>query len=465
MKTAISIVYGLLGLNLLVLIHEFGHFLLARACGVIVESFSIGMGPILLHKKIKGTDYRLSLIPLGGYCGLKGQKDFEIAINEKKESIKSEKGSFYAIHPVKRILIAFAGPGFNFIFAIFAYMIIAMTGYSYYTSGNKIILANEIYPEMTSLAAEKGLKTGDKIIAINDKPTPYFNDIYENIAVNAKKQIKLTVERNDNLKSNSNENQIFDVEITPSLNKETGAGVIGIVSWTDPIIDEIEPGSSAEIAGLMQGDFILQINGKDIANTAEYKKNIYGQEKFDLTVLRNGKSVIIENVVPTEKNGNSVIGIIFHAEQVESKKFSFFPAIKQGIKEAGMNTALTIKSIALLFKGINITKAVSGPLRITVMLGDSAKEGFSEGFSAGLVNILTFLSIISISLFIMNLLPIPILDGGLILVSLIEAICNKKISPKFQYYIQFVGLAIILILFSFALFGDISYLINKIKGI
>ena len=115
----LSIIYGLLGLGFIVFIHELGHFIAAKIFGVTVESFSVGMGPILLHKTIKGTDYRLSLIPLGGYCGMKGQKDFQVALDEKLESIKGDKDSFYGIHPVKRAVIAFAGPFFNFLFAIF----------------------------------------------------------------------------------------------------------------------------------------------------------------------------------------------------------------------------------------------------------------------------------------------------------------------------------------------------------
>ena len=154
-----SIIYGLLGLGFIVFIHELGHFIAAKIFGVTVESFSVGMGPILLHKTIKGTDYRLSLIPLGGYCGMKGQKDFQVALDEKLDSIKGDKDSFYGIHPFKRAIIAFAGPFFNFLFAIFAFMIISMVGYSYYTSQNKIILANEIYPEMESVAAKTGLQT------------------------------------------------------------------------------------------------------------------------------------------------------------------------------------------------------------------------------------------------------------------------------------------------------------------
>ena len=456
-----TVIYGLLGLDILVIIHELGHFLVAKWCGVVVESFSVGMGPVLIHKTIRGTDFRLSLIPLGGYCGLKGQEDFQIALNEKAEQIKKEPGSFYSIHPLKRVLIAFAGPFFNFLFAVISCVIIAMIGYSYYTTSNKIILASEIYPEIHSVAKESGLKTGDRIIAIDGKETPYFTDIYEIIAVNAQKELNFTVERT-NEKTGSTET--LELKIVPDLNKETGSGVIGITSWTDSLIDEVLEDSPASKAGLNAGDIITKVDGIKVNNTAEYRKIVSEKESFSISVLRDGKEIDIEKIEPTKDNkGNKLIGIVFHAQKIDAKTYSFFPAIWQGTKEAVKNIQLTFKGIAMLFKGIDVTKAVSGPLRITVMLGDSAKDGFSAGFKEGVVTVLQFLSVISISLFIMNLLPIPILDGGLIVFALIEAIFKKGISPKIQYYIQFVGIAILLILFAVALFGDVSFLIDKFK--
>ena len=346
-----TIIYGLLGLGFIVFIHELGHFIAAKIFGVTVESFSVGMGPILLHKTIKGTDYRLSLIPLGGYCGMKGQKDFQIALDEKLDSIKGDKDSFYGIHPVKRAVIAFAGPFFNFLFAVFAFMIISMVGYSYYTSQNKVILANEIYPEMESVASEAGLQTGDKIIAINNKETPYFTDIYEAISVSANQEIDLTIERNK---------EIFDVKITPSLNKETGAGVLGIISWTDPLIDLIEENFPAQNAGLQVGDLILKINDSSIKNTVDYNKAIEDLDKFSMTVLRNGQEFFIPEVEPriikADKDENSqkaTVGIGFHAEKIKTKTYSFFPAIGNGFKEAVNTTWLSLKSLALLFQGVD----------------------------------------------------------------------------------------------------------------
>ena len=124
---------------------------------------------------------------------------------------------------------------------------------------------------------------------------------------------------------------------------------------------------------------------------------------------------------------------------------------------------LTFKSISLLFKGINLTNAVSGPVRITVMLGDTVQSGFSAGFRTGLVSTLNFLALISVSLFIMNLLPIPILDGGLVLFAVIEAIIRKPVHPKIMYYTQFIGIVFIFILLGIAVFSDANFIIKGIK--
>jgi RIP metalloprotease RseP len=253
-----------------------------------------------------------------------------------------------------------------------------------------------------------------------------------------------------------------------------------------PIINLLKMDKSEKVRAM------ISIDGKDISGneqllfvstqgiskrvSIEEFKNIRQNGKIAVTLKENDElytvkktsgeeEILIENIIPQKnsKENQTTIGIGFFAEKVHSKTYSFFPAIINGFVEAGKSTALTFKSLALLFQGIDLTKAVSGPLRITVMLGDTAKAGFSAGFSVGIVTVLNFLAIISISLFIMNLLPIPILDGGLILFALIEAITKKQISPRIQYYIQFIGVTFILILFIFAMFGDISYIINLFK--
>ena len=367
-------ILGILCLFFLILFHEFGHFLAAKLFGVKVESFSIGFGPILLHKTVKGTDYRLSLFPLGGYCGMKGEKDFQKAIEEDLDEIQADKDSLYGIHPVKRALIGFAGPFFNLIFAIICYSLIAGIGYTYSTYSNKIILANEIYPEIESVAASAGIKTGDKIIKVNNTNIPDFSTLIEEISTRPDEDITLTVDRNG---------EILTFSLHTQLDTKQGTGKIGVSADVETLIEK------------------------------------------------------------------------------ESERYSFFGAIIQGFKETYKSIILTFKSIAVLFKGVELKNAVSGPARVTDILGTTVQAGFSAGIRQGFVSMFSLMAIISISLFIMNLLPIPVLDGGLILIVIIELIIRKKIKPKIQYYIQFIGIAFIAILFFIGLSGDISYFINR----
>ncbi len=368
-----TVVYGLVFLCFLVFFHETGHFLLAKFFKVKVESFSIGIGPVLLHRNIKGTDYRLSLFPLGGYCGMKGEKDFSAALESGSSRIIADKDSLYGIAPLKRVLIIFAGPLFNFIFAVIAMTVVGMLGSEYYAPSAKIILADEIYPEVHSAARDAGMLTGDIIKTINGNRVNDFSDIFSYVSVCPDEDIVVTVERNE---------ELLDFKVHTDFDKDQGIGKIGVSSSLDSVDKRI----------------------------------------------------------------------------VEPLKF--FPAFFYGIRETCRLVFISFKTMKIIFMGTNLTKTVSGPARITTMLGNTVQTGFSEGAKTGFCYTLNFMALISISLFIINILPVPILDGGLILFSLIEFFAKKQISPKIQYYVQFIGLAFIGFLIVIGLFGDIQYFIS-----
>ena len=441
-----TFVYGIIGLGLIVIIHEFGHFFASKLMGVKVEAFSVGMGPVLCHKTVRGVDWRLSLLPIGGYCAMKGENAFQEALDSGAKEITGEPDSFYGVSPLKRAFIAFCGPFFNVVFAFIAFVIISLIGYSYYTTGNRVILANEVYPDMISVAGEAGLKTGDYIVSINNHDTPDFSEISQYISIHPDEDVVLHIER-DGTKS--------DIVVHTLLDTSTGAGKIGIVNWVDPVIESVTEGSIAAKAGLVSGDVITAADGVPVKNVATLSLMLEGKKDFTLTWLHDG---IEYSSVFQKESDDVILAVTFHVNHVHTKKYSLFGALLQGLKETGNMIGLTFKSIGLLFKGVDLSSAVSGPVRITKMLGDTAIEGFTSGFSTGVITVLNFLALISISLFIMNLLPVPILDGGLLLFALIEAGTRKKLHPKFLYYIQFVGLAFILGLFGIALFSDIRYL-------
>ena len=445
-----TIIYGIICLGLIVFVHELVHFIASRICCVTVESFSIGMGTILLNKTIKGTDYRLSLLPFGGYCGMKGESAFQDALDKKLPFIPKEEKSFYGVHPLKRAFIAFSGPAMNVIFAFIAFTIIALTGYTYYSADNRIILANEIIPNSYSAAQKAGLVTGDKIIAINDTPIRTFSEITEQIGTNPNENLKITVLR---------DNQQIDFFVPIILDKSSGTGKLGVMNWIDPIIANVEENSIAQKAGFLPGDKILSINEEPIKNTADIQKQLIDNTQLNFKILRNNDQNLKD--ISIIYNTKSNLGLQFSVPSHEASRYSLGPAIIQGIKETGNMISLTFKSLGLLFKGIDLKQAVSGPVRMTVMLGDTVKTGFSSSIRVGLVSTLNFLALISISLFIMNLLPIPVLDGGLILFAIIETIKRKPLNPKIMYYTQFIGIAFIIAIFGIALFSDINFLFSK----
>jgi regulator of sigma E protease len=384
---------------------------------------------------------------------MKGEKDFQSALDEKRNYFTSDKTSFYGVNPLRRLCIAVMGPLFNALFAVFAFTVIAIIGYTYYSADNRIILADEIYADSVSAAREQGLLTGDRITSLGGKPVETFFDISQIISTHPDEDIPATVER---------DGTVLHLVLRPILEKSSAMGKIGVVNWIEPVIADIPSGGEAEKAGLHTGDLIVAVNGEPVFSTAAVFKLIGDNSLVRITFKTQsgtGGESLYETELTIPQNNNPLFSFAVPAHK--TKTYSFFPAIAHGVTETCNMLALTIKSLGLLFRGAEITQAVSGPVRITVMIGDTVKTGFQAGFNTGIVSVFNLLALISISLFLMNLLPVPVLDGGIVLFSFIEIILRKPLKPKFLYYIQFVGIAFIAFLFILAIFSDTRYLLHK----
>lgn len=438
----IKILLGLVALGVVVIVHELGHFLAARLSGVDVESFSVGWGPVLLRKKIGATEYRLSALPLGGYCGLKGDHAFTEALEKKLDAIPREPGSFYSAHPLKRIFIAFSGPFANLLFAFLALAAVSAVGYSYETYDNRITLSS-LYDGTAGLPADKaGLQEGDRILTLDGKEIRNYSDIQQFISIHPDEKIAVEIERNG---------QKLSSVLIPALDKKTGSGKIGIYPYVPLLIGSVQEGSAAESAGLKLGDTITAVNGNPVAHFMQFSSLIADKpEQIKVSVDRNGIALDFTLVLVYGESGTAESGIRWKTNKVTVEGTGFLDSAKNGFIETGKTISLTVKSVGLLFRGVDLGEAVSGPVRITMMLGEVA--------SSSLVGVTELLSIICVSLFLMNLLPVPILDGGLILFAAIEMVFRRPLKPKTLYYVQFIGVAFILFLFIFALFGDIQYL-------
>lgn len=447
------ILIGLFGLGLVVFIHELGHFLAARLAGIDVEAFSIGWGNPIWAKRIGAVEYRLGSLPFGGYCKMRGETEFQEALAQRKDEMPRGAGTFYGSHPAKRICVAFAGPLFNAVFAVLVLSAVWGFGVEVRTLGNRVILASEIEKGERFPSDEAGISTGDRIVSIDGKPVSHFQEIQEAIAPFAGKTLRIELER---------DGRIRPVAVVPKLDPSTGAGKIGVYFWNDPVVETVAKGSPAAIAGLRAGDRIVGANGEEIANTAGLSSVLRGRpNRLALQIERGGERMEKTLVLSWADDGSTETGIAFGAVKFRTPSLSPAAALAKGWNEAKKTFALSLRSMALLFQGVDLTKAVSGPVRITYMVGDIATEGFGAGFGAGISAVAGFLALLSIALFIMNLLPIPALDGGLILLFIVELLRGKPLRPKTVYIFQLAGTAIVFGLLLFSLFGDILFLIGK----
>lgn len=452
----LKIALGLVGLGVVVFVHELGHFIVAKLSGIEVEAFSIGWGKKLVGYTYKGTEYRLSVFPVGGYCKMKGEDVLKEAWQENRDEIPKEEGSFFAAHPLKRIGVALSGPLFNVLFAVVVLSSLWLVGFTVQTFENRVVLASE-YPlgqnGGSHPADRAGLETGDRILQVAGQETPHFRALQEAIVPNAGQPLEMVVER---------DGRRVSVTVTPRMNPESGAGQIGIYAWVDPVIGEVADGSAAEAAGLQPGDRIVEAQGEPVRHSIAFLSVLVDRpETLTVTVERNGSRVQEELSLTYSEQGAENLGIAFEAMSYRTPPMGPFRAIGRGAGETFETLMLTFRSIALLFQGVDVRQAVSGPIQITYFVGEVASQGFSMGVGQGFSSVLNFLSLLSVALFVMNLLPIPALDGGQIVLFIFEMASGKPLNPKVVYRYQTIGVVLIFALILLAVLSDVTFLLNR----
>lgn len=460
----VNIVIGLIGLGLVVFLHELGHLLAAKSVGISVEAFSVGWGRKIWGKRYGETEYRISWLPIGGYCKMKGEHALLKAWHTKSSRIEVEEGDFYAATPIHRMWVLLAGPLINFLFAIIVLAAIAIVGYSIQTFPNRIVLAADYGAENTA-AADAGLETGDRIVAIDGETVETFRDVQTAIGQAAQETLRITVERDGAGENGSGgtpqggDPQRIDLTIRPALDTTTGAGRIGVYPWVQPTIGEVESGSAADLAGIRSGDTIVAVEGIPVPHSIAVEDRIASVRsgRVTLTIDRDGSERSI-NVIPDfTEAGVPRLGIRYQTLTVRTPQYGVVGGLAQGVRESFETLRLTLRGIGLLFRGVDLNQALMGPVRITYMVGEVATMGMAGGIGRAFLSFFNFLSLISITLFFMNLLPIPVLDGGQIVLSLVEVVTRRPLHPRFVYHYQLVGNVIIIGLMFFALFNDILY--------
>lgn len=449
----IQILLGLLGLGIVILVHESGHFAAAKLAGIEVEAFSLGWGKKLIGFKQGKTEYRISIFPLGGYCRMKGEKDMERALQREDGVLDASPGSFYGAAPWKRILVSLAGPAANFVFAVLVLAIIWQIGFQIQSVPPKIIMpeglvaSDEKWP-----AKEAGLQSGDIIQSINSNPVRNFREIQENIAPNPFKKLSISVKR----ETAEGLYQELRFSITPKLDPQTGAGIIGVAPWIDPVVDKVKPGSGADLGGMQSGDRILAINGEKIRHYYDVRSFITAKtESLKVKVLRDNQEIVLHCALLSEENSQPSLGVNFKMQSYPSPRLNPAQALARGFTESVKIFKMTAEGFTLLFRGVDLQKTIAGPMKLVPMVGEIAASSFQQDGLGGLMSIFQFLSLISVALCLMNLLPIPVLDGGQILLFIFEILRRRPLKAKMVVRYQTVGAVIVLVLIVLVSFNDI----------
>ncbi|MBN1243126.1 MAG: site-2 protease family protein [Spirochaetales bacterium] len=451
-----NILLGLIGFGIVVFVHELGHFLAAKLSGIEVEAFSLGWGPRIVGFKRGGTDYRLSALPIGGYCRMKGEDAFRSALERNASELPREKGSYYGAPAWKRIIVSFAGPFFNLVFAFLVFMAVYGSGYTVTTFDSRILLAGEVDGPRASgpYAAElAGLRSGDRIISIDGEVVEYFAQVQETVSMSGGRDIRIEVER---------DGETLELVARPEREKASGAGKLGVYPMAEPLVTLIEAGGPADIAGIRVGDRLVEAEGKPLAHAQSLQAALRSEpETLDLLVEREGSRLSLRVVPRWNQDGQAELGFALGTVDWRVEAGSLAEAIGMGFAETSRIVTGTLRGIAGLFAGVDPLKAVSGPARITVTVGETAARGFRDGLGEGFSVAFSFLAMLSIGLFVMNLLPIPVLDGGWILLFLFELVRGKAPKPKNIFRYQSVGMVIVLGIFLLAMAADFMFFAGR----
>ena len=445
MTTIISFV---LVLGILILVHEFGHFIVARMSGVGVERFSIGFGPVLARYRGKETEYCLSLVPLGGYVKMMG--DDENPLEGGKTGTLDPKRAFNLKPLVVRFLIVFAGPAMNFVLAVVIFALVFM------------ILGRPVAPALVGRVteggpvAQAGLRAGDRIVAIDGRPVQYWEDVQRAVQDSQGAALSLSVQQGTAAERK--------VSIRPTQTKtrdlfgdERPTWDLGARPYVAPSIGDVVSGFPAQKAGLKTGDVIVSLDGKPVLSWDELAEGIQQRPGQPTRVeVKRGAETFAVSIVPNAVKERGADG-----KETEVGRIGISPsagitfvrsnpirALREGIDRTVEVTALTAVGLYKIVVGQLDRKNIGGPIQIAVTAGEQARQGIAS--------LAFFTAVISVNLFLLNLLPVPMLDGGHLLFFLVEAVLGRPLSLRKREVAQQVGFGLLMLLMVYAVYNDLD---------
>lgn len=434
-----NIILTVLSLGLLVFIHELGHFLTARYFNVKIDKFSIGFGPKLISFTKNSTEYAISLIPLGGYVKMKGENPDP----DDKDDIINDEDCFKNKKWWQRALIAFAGPMFNVMLASLLLFVSFLVGKSYYDLSPVIKIAEEPYSSY--------FQQGDIVLNVNSYDIRTWTDIYKNLKNN---DVNIFMIRS------SEDNDAREITLFISNRNEFFNSLTPV---TSTVIGEVSSGMPAWRAGLKTNDKILEIDGLTVNDWTDVRQAIQNSvsEEVVIKVERSDdfEVKILDFIVfpldnPLESGSSRMIGISQALDVSVYESYSIIDSAKLSIFTTVGFIYFNYRTLFTLVRNPGSLKdSIGGPVMVFSMTSESYKRGFSD--------LMMFIAAISILLMIMNLLPIPVLDGGHIIFCIIEGIFKKPVSQKVQMISQQIGFMLLISLMFYAFYSDFNRLSQR----
>lgn len=450
-------------LGILVFVHEFGHFIVARLLGVKVVAFSIGFGKKIWSRiDKKGTCWQLAVVPLGGYCQFLGDADASSStVDNSLESLSEEdkKGAFPLQKTWKKILIVVAGPLFNYLFAVLLFCCL------FWIYGKLVYppVVGEVMPD--SAAQKAGILAGDTITAVNGIQVTDFSSLSNEILLTNEDPVSIEVIRPYTAKLSPQKIAACGESVSTKFIGISGQPAEDAVDSSQPIVlpivRNVLPESPAQKAGLQNGDKLETVDGKKI-NIFKDLKDYVMMHQDDEIELKYSRKLTFDaylNETQQDENGKTpqrrLLGVKSTPELTSAEKYTFSQAFAAGVKETYDITAMTLRGVWQMITGQRDGKDVGGIIRIAELSGDVSKSGGFLGF-------IYFMALISVNLGLINLFPIPVLDGGNLVIFLIELLIGRELKPNIKDYIFKFGLLIVLALMVFATWNDIVHLFGRI---
>lgn len=420
-------------IGVMILLHELGHYLMARLFDVKVETFSLGFGPRLFGNRGKETDFCICAIPLGGYVKMLGEQPGEGQISDPRALTSKPRW--------QRLLIAFAGPLTNIVLAVILLTGLFMVEYPKIPTPKSPVVG---HVDPNGAAEKAGVRVGDRVVQVDGIQDPTWETIALREIASAKKPMDVYVLRNG---------QRLNFSVTPVYDEKQGVGYAGWMQETD-----VQMGGyccdidAAQKAGLQKGDIFVSVNGVPIHSATRFQEVIEGSKgtPVEVVYLRNGQQQTV-SVTPVwgEAEGKQRWRIGASLEpRVEITKLPFSEALAESWRQNVQSTKLLYKVIQGMLERRMSPKSLEGPIRIAQLSGQAAREGATT--------FIGLMAAVSLNLAIFNLLPIPILDGGVMLMLLVEILLRRDLDLRVKEAVVRAGFVFLMVVVVFVLYNDIS---------